>query len=63
MKHLQECLNIDIEFSIGKKICRLIWLYRSPSQHQEEFNTFLANLNSDLETVSLFDSFFDNFNR
>ena len=33
MKHLQECLNI--EFSIEKKICRLISLYRSPSQNQE----------------------------
>ena len=27
MKHLQQCLNI--EFSAGKKICRLILLYRS----------------------------------
>ena len=51
MKHLQECLNI--EFSIGKKICRLISLYRSPSQNQEEFNTFLDNLESNLETESL----------
>ena len=38
MKHFQECLNI--EFSIGKKICRLISLYRSPSQNQEKFNPF-----------------------
>ena len=51
MKHLQECLNI--EFSTGKKICRLISLYRSPSQNQEEFNTFLDNLESNLETESL----------
>ena len=60
MKHLQECLTI--EFSIGKKICRLISLFRSPSQNQEEFNTFLDNLESNLETIS-FQSFFDNFNR
>ena len=55
MKHLQECLNI--EFSIGKKVCRLILLYRFPTQNQEEFNTFLDNLESNLETVSLSNPF------
>ena len=55
MKHLQECLNI--EFSIGKKICRLISLFGSPKRIQEEFNTFLDNLESNLETVSLFNPF------
>ena len=55
MKHLQECLNI--EFSIGKKICRLISLYRSSSQIQEEFNTFLDNLEFNLETASFSDLF------
>ena len=44
MIHLQECINI--EFSLGKKICRLISLYRSHSRNQEEFNTFLDNLES-----------------
>ena len=55
MKHLQEYLNI--EFSIGKKICRLISLYRSPSLNEEEFNTLLDNFESNLETVSLFTPF------
>ena len=55
MKHLQECLNI--EFSIGKKICRLISLYRSPSQNQKEFNTFLDNLESNIVTVSFSNPF------
>ena len=55
MKHLQECLNI--EFSIGQKICRLILPYRSPSQNPEEFNTFLNNLESNLQTVSFSNSF------
>ena len=55
MKHLQECLNI--EFSIGKKICRLISLYRSLSRNHEEFNTFLDNLESNLETVSFSNPF------
>ena len=55
MKHLQECLNI--EFSIGKKVCRMILLYRFLTQNQEEFNTFLDNLESNLETVSLSNPF------
>ena len=50
MKHLQECLNI--EFSIRKKICRLILLYRSPSQNQKDLNTYLDNVQSNLETVT-----------
>ena len=50
MKHLQECLNI--EFSIRKKICRLILLYRSPSQNQKDLKTYLDNLQSNLETVT-----------
>ena len=49
------CLNI--EFSTEKKICRLISLYRSWSQNQEEFNKFIDNLESNLETVSLFNPF------
>ena len=36
MKHLQKCLNI--EFYMGKKICRLLLLYRSPSQNQKMAN-------------------------
>ena len=55
MKHLQGRLNI--EFSIGKKICRLISLYGSPSQNRAEFNTFLDNLESNLETVSFSNPF------
>ena len=55
MKHLQKCLSI--EFSIRKKICRLVLLYRSPSQNQKEFNTFLDNLESNVESVSLSNPF------
>ena len=54
-KCLQECLNI--EFSIGKKTCRLILQYRSPSQKQEEFDTFLDNLESNQETASFSNPF------
>ena len=39
---LQECINIEV--SIGNKICRFIHLYRTPSQSQNEFHDFLTNL-------------------
>ena len=46
-----------MKFPIGKKICGLISLYRSPSQNQKEFDTFLDNLESNLETVSFSNTF------
>ena len=55
MTHLQECLNVEL--FIGKKICNLMLMYRSPSQIQEGPYTFLDNLESNLETESLFDTF------
>ena len=41
----------------GMGECKLKNLYRSPSQNQEEFNRFLDNLESNLETVSFFNPF------
>ena len=43
----QECINFEV--SIGSKIIRFIYLYRTPSQSQNEFHDFLTNLemNSD----------------
>ena len=35
---LQECINFEV--SIGKKKCRFIHLYRTPSQSQDENMTF-----------------------
>ena len=55
MKRFQECS--DIICSTGKKICIIISLYTSLNQNQEEFNTFLDNLESNLETASLFNPF------
>ena len=49
--------SFNVEFSIGKTICRLISLYKSPSQNQEEFNTCLDNLESNLKTVFLSNPF------
>ena len=50
---LQECINFEV--CIGKKICRFIHFYRTPSQSQDEFHDFLTNLE-----VNLDDSFNSN---
>ena len=38
ISYLSECITFEI--SIGNKVCRFIHLYRSPSQTQDEFQTF-----------------------
>ena len=38
ISYLSECITFEI--SIGNQVCRFIHLYRSPSQIQEEFQTF-----------------------
>ena len=35
---LNECLNFELK--IGDKSCNLVVLYRSPSQFQDEFESF-----------------------
>ena len=35
---LKQCTTFDI--SLGKKVCRFIHLYRSPSQMQDKFQMF-----------------------
>ena len=41
VKHLQE--PISFELRIGGKCCKFSYFYRSPSQTQDEFETFLKN--------------------
>ena len=36
---LNEC--ISFELTIGQKVCKVLSLYRSPSQNRDEFETFL----------------------
>ena len=43
IKYLQECITFEIR--IGRKCCKFICLYRSPSQTNDEFESFLKNLN------------------
>ena len=44
-----ECINLEIR--IDDKSCNLICLYRSPSQNMEEFETFVKNLELNLELI------------
>ena len=37
---------------IGEKLCNFVALYRSPSQSQDEFETFAKNLELNLDTIS-----------
>ena len=48
--YLQEC--IDFEMKIGEKLCNFVALYRSPSQSQDEFETFAKKLELNLDTIS-----------
>ena len=42
---------ITFEIIIGNKVCCFIHLYRSPSQTQDEFQTFKSNLKLNLYTL------------
>ena len=37
-------MNTSFELRIGGKVCKILTLYRSPSQNRDEFETFLDNL-------------------
>ena len=41
IQYLQECINFEMK--IGGKLCNFIVLYCSPSQSQDDFETFLKN--------------------
>ena len=49
VKYLQE--SISFELRIGGKCCKFSCLYRSPSQTQDEFETFLKNFESTLDKI------------
>ena len=52
---LHECLTIEL--SIKNKLCVLVVLYRSSSQSQNEFSSFIINLESTLQDITLRKSF------
>ena len=47
---LKEFLNFELK--IGDKCCNFIALYRSPSQSQDDFETFFDNFEMTLETLA-----------
>ena len=46
---LQECINFEIK--IADKICNFVSLYRSPSQSNNEFESFADNLELNLDSI------------
>ena len=55
ISYLKECLNFELK--IGDKSCTVIALYRSPSQSQDDFETFSDNFEMTLETLAQKGSF------
>ena len=45
--YLNECLTLELK--VGDKICNFVVLYRSPSQSQDEFETFSDNFEMTLD--------------
>ena len=50
INYLQECLNFEVK--IGNKLCNFISLYRSPSQSQDNFETFIDNLELNIDEIA-----------
>ena len=48
--YLHECLSFELQ--IGDKICNFAALYRSPSQSQDDFETFADNFEMTLEFLA-----------
>ena len=42
VNYLNKCISFELR--IGGKVCKLLTIYRSPSQNRDEFETFLDNL-------------------
>ena len=49
IQYLKECINFELK--IGDKLCTFAALYRSPSQSQNNFETFIDNFELNLETL------------
>ena len=50
INYLQECLNFEVK--IVNKLCNFISLYRSPSQSQDNFETFIDNLELNIDEIA-----------
>ena len=47
--YLQECINFEIKFK--DKLCNFISFYRSPNQYENDFESFVNNLELNLDSV------------
>ena len=50
ISNLDKCISFEV--SIANKICRFIYLYRFPSQKQDEVQEFKSNLEINLDALS-----------
>ena len=50
INYLQECICLDLK--IGRKLCTIVLLYRSPSQSADEFDNSLNKLNLTMESIT-----------
>ena len=48
--YLDECLTLELK--VGDKMCNFVVLYRSPSQSQDEFETFSDNFEMTLDILA-----------
>ena len=64
IQHLHECINFEIR--IGGKLCRFVSLCRSPSQSQNDFESFAKNFGLNIYTSTAHNTFLNvvlsNFN-
>ena len=64
INYLNKCVRFEL--MVGDKLCNFIALYRSPSQLQDQFESFKENLQLNLESAMQSNTFFvvllDDFN-
>ena len=56
IQYLNQCINFGLK--IDDKLCTFVALYRSPSQSQDNFETFVDNFELNLETLTRKNPFF-----
>ena len=57
IQYLHECINFEIR--IGGKLCRFVSLYRSPSQSQDDFESFANSFELHIDTATAHNNFFN----
>ena len=55
VQYLHECINFEIR--IGGKLCRFVSVYRSPSQSQDDFESFAKRFELNIDTATAHNTF------